>query len=419
MREKILSIAAAALMPLPLLIASVVSLYTSPKPLPLFIGIAGGCLAWASGYGMGRLLDKLRGGKRAGLAMLGFYIVGFLIVIAAFAVLFFTSFSSIAFLLIPAALIYWYWFGHRQGSKQELVSYAALGIYCVEAVFMFPLCRSFEDGNQIGSSAVLIITALLIVIMSVVINLRQLAKLSLRGQNTGAVLSKTTVSFNTKRSLLFSGIILLTFFFAGFCAKWLWELTKAIILFLLSLFPGEEPEPYEPEEIDWGKPDLPMDENKNYIIQIIFFLIIITAIILLIKPMIKAIKEAIDSLLKKLGKSRETIETSDYVDIYESNEKIIPARNLFKMLLKEYRREKDPDKRFRTGYKAFMVKIGEKTEKDNPSDTVRVHLEKGKRVTDYENLEKVIDAYCGLRYDRRSPDNRQHEMMTELLRSLK
>lgn len=417
MREKVLSIIAAALMPLPLLIAAFVSEYAFPAPFPLIVGIMGGALSWAAGYGLGALIYKLRSGKKAGLAMLGFYFVGFLIVVAAFALLASASINSMACLFIPAAFIYWYWFGYRQGSKQELASYASLGIYCVEAALMFPLCGSFEGSNHTGSYMILGITALLTVIMTVVINLRQLAKLSLRGQNTGAVLSKATVRFNTLRSLFFAGIILITFFFAGFGAKWLWELAKAIIRFLLSLFVGVEPIKTE-YDTDLGEPDFYVQEKENILIQIIAFIIIITAIILFMKPMIKAIKEAIDSLLKKLGRGRETVEAADYVDIYESNEKSNNNRNLFKKLLKEYKREKDPDKKFRLGYMAFMVRIGERTEKNNPSDTVRIHLGKGRRITDYENLEKVVNTYCGLRYDGRSPDRQEQEMMKDLLKAI-
>lgn len=322
--------------------------------------------------------------------------------------------NSVSMLFVPLAAMFCYWFGYRLGSDREILPFGAMGAYCVEAVFAYPMCVAFEDeGNTVGSTMILLITAALTVMGTVILNIRHLEHMSYQGGGKELALSRATVRFNMKKTLTFSGMLLFLFLFAGFGAKWLWEAVKAFIRWLLELFENLS-QLIDFEEIDVGRNEFRIPENENLFVRAIIYLtaaaIIIAGIILLVKH----IKKLIASLRKYLNIKPENKTYASYVDIYEEisrQQKISTYGKAYRAFVKE----KDPAKKYRLGYKAFMLLLGRKN-KNTPSDTTGVHLARG-RIYDGDLAENVIGKYERLRYHEYVPTREDCEELDRLLKA--
>lgn len=408
----------AALIPFPFIIAGLASVFERADMLCFCFGTALGIVSWGLGQLFGYLLTKSENKGVLYLVRIGLWASCGALAFLAEAYLFCTAEEQrLSVMLTPAAVILWCWFGFRFGSKQQLMPTAMIGIYCAEAAVMYPITDSFEEKSRTGRIAILAITAVIIVCGVLLFNRRQLNSFSNMGKGRNRLISRTTLRFNTKTSLAFSGIILFMFFFAGYGARWLWDGVKTVIkfiLYLLSRFSMEG-------EDSGGRELLPIDVSENTRIDtapfwtIVVIATVILTVILLRKTIMTAIREFIEDFKKRFGKPASRTEEAQYIDVYRSTETGSFRTGTFKKAVRAFKREKEPTKKFRLGYKAFMIRIDEKAEKNTPSDTTRIHLEKGRKVTDFEKLEEVIDVYCNIRYGEGKAEEKDCEIMKKLI----
>lgn len=415
-REKILSLIMAAVIPFPLLLTGIASTY---EKIPAFIiaaGIIGGAICWLLGQILGILLKKAN--KKLIYAVRFFSVLlGVGIAVLSEIVIFALKMGSLAPMFIPMAYIFWYWFGFRTGGEQVIVSPIILGAYGVEAVFMYPICNSF---NQKASIPIIIITALVTVLGALLINFRQISGLSLRGKSENRLLTKSCTRFNVRATLIFCGIVLFAFFFCGVGAKWLWEGVKALIRYIIylmgllsTLLSQDE---YDPGDIsDTSVIQITENSGGKYLIWVIA---IILAIIFF-KPFVKAIKNFYSYIMQKLGKETEKTVQLQYTDIYQESGTERTGKNTFKKAYRAFLKEKDYTKKFRLGYKAFLIRLKEKEVELVPPDTPKNHYEKGRSVTESESLSAVTDKYCKVRYDGTVPTKEDCQVIRELLAELK
>ena len=416
--ERILSVLFAVLAPLPLMITA----SAGDRG-----GLDIGRLAFYAGMGLGAwLLSALLGlllkkapEKIYYLIKVAVIFVGAVVIASCEWFMAIAGDNSVSMLFVPLAVVFCYWFGYRLGSDRELLPFGAMGAYCVEAVFAYPMCVAFEEeGNTVGSTLILIITAALVVMGAVILNIRHLEQLSYQGGGKELALSRTTVRFNLKKTLTFSGVLLFLFLFAGFGARWLWEAVKAFVRWLLdllkSLTDGLDIEPLEP---DLAIPEIEIPQNENLFVRIVFMLIasaiIITGVILLVRY-IKRLLTALRKYLKLKPEDR-TYEAS-YVDVYEESERQ-RTKSTYNKAYRAFVREKDLTEKYRLGYKAFMLLLGRKN-KNSPSDTTGVHLVRG-RIYDDNLAENVIGKYERLRYHEYTPTKEDCEELGRLLKAVR
>lgn len=415
-RTLILSVIMAVIIPFPFIIAGFVSAFEKANYLCFCYGTALGILSWLLGQFFGFLLKRSPNKGMLYLIRLGLFVLCGALIYLAETYLFIFEKQSLSVMLAPPAAILWCWFGFRFGSGQTLIPVSVVGIYCVEAAFMYPITDSFEEKSNAGRAAILAITAVMVVCGVLFFNRRQLNNLSNMGKNRNRPITKATLRFNTKTALTFSGMILFMFFFAGFGARWLWEGVKEIIRFILYLLAGNPLE--EGEDDSYGEPPVPekpvgIDTRAFWTTVVIIAVILI--IVLLYKPIMEFIREFIENFKKRFGKAAVSSEEVHYVDTYLNTETRIYRRNTFKRAVKAFKREKNLTKKYRLGYKAFMVAIDEKAESRSPSDTAKVHLEKGKEITDFGELNKVVERYCEIRYGGEEAAAEDCELMTGFL----
>lgn len=417
----ILSVIMAVIIPFPFIIAGFVSVFEKADYLCFCYGTALGILSWLLGQFFGFLLKKSRNKGSLYLIRWGLFIVCGAFIVLAELYLFTFEKQNLSTMLTPAAAILWCWFGFRFGSGQTLMPVSVVGIYCVEAAFMYPITDSFEEKSIVGRVTILAITAVMIVCGVLLFNRRQLNNLSNMGKNRNRPITKATLRFNTKTSLIFSGIILFMFFFAGFGARWLWEGVKEIIRFILYLLAGNPLESGEDDSYsDLPIPDEPpagIDTSAFWTAAVIIAVILV--IVLLRKSIMEFIREFIEYFKKRFGKDATPNEEAHYIDTYLNTETRSYRRNTFKRAVKAFKREKELTKKYRLGYKAFMVVIDEKSDSSSPSDTAKVHLEKGREITDFGELENVVERYCEIRYGGRKAAAGDCELMEEFLNYLR
>lgn len=394
-KEKILSFAAAFLIPSDLLVTAVSNVYQKLFCSCFFIWAICGAFTVFVGFWAGHAVKKSAADKLHGKRILPVIFGAVILTVSIFAVLN-LNMTSLAYMLLPSAEIMWYWLGCKIGLELDMLSNTLLGVICLKAAFLFPMCQSFDES---GTAANVFLTVLgaEIVICAVLLNIKHLKKITVRGNS--AAISKNTVMFNLKITLFFAFAVLFFFIFAHFAGYWLWEGIKALIKFLLSLT-------REPEKIDIQViADLFLFEelgsNESSVFWfIITVIIVIAAIILLIKPVREIIAELLAKLKNRFNiiKSKNSQEP-DYTDFYETADVKKHKKINFKRAYKAFAKEKNPSEKYRLGYKAFITGLEEAGEKAVPSDTARIHLAKEEKILGSELADIVVERYELLRYD--------------------
>ncbi|MDE6579356.1 MAG: hypothetical protein K2K41_02355 [Ruminiclostridium sp.] len=120
-----------------------------------------------------------------------------------------------------------------------------------------------------------------------------------------------------------------------------------------------------------------------------------------------------------MGRERALETETEYTDIYQETDRKSVRDNTFKKAFKAFMREKDLQKKFRLGYKAFMAGLKAKELELLPSDTPNCHLEKGNTLTQSENLCKTVEKYYGVRYDNAVPTKKDCDIMKTLLKEIR
>ncbi|MCM1055636.1 MAG: hypothetical protein NC394_08960 [Bacteroides sp.] len=393
--DKLLPTADAVLIPAPLMITSLASVYKDNLLLPLMLWWAAGVVVMLLGGLTGSLVD--RAGKRTVyFARIAAAAGGAVSAVGCIFFLYLTQMTSLAYMLMPAAFVFWYWLGHKAGLGREVVTNSVLLAFCLEAAFLYPMCNSVSE-NSASGNIIVILSAAVLVVSAVLINRRQLVKMSSRGKNKTAALSKDTRRFNLKLTLIFSAAIIIPFFFARWGGRLLLELLRILVQFLLSLFVYKNTvDNTSDEDIAIGQL---FEANENMWAQLIAYIIAAIGLILIIKPLINAIKALIEAIRKKLGMlSEKRADGLAYVDFYEASGVESRVKNSFKKAYKAFLREKEPCRRYRLGYRAFMIRLKELGEENLPYDTTTVHREKEKKLFDYAFAREIIDKYERLRY---------------------
>lgn len=416
--ERILSVIFAILAPLPLIITSAASDNGGLELSKLAFYAAIGAAMWLLGWLMGLPVKAVPEKMRALMKVLSIAAATIIVVLCEWLLIVLEN-NTVTMILVPLAIIFCYWFGFRLCSDRELLPFSAIWIYCVETALTYPMCRAFEEHNSIGSTAIFIMAAAMTVMGAVIVNVRHLEQLSWQGGGTELNLVKATVRFNLKKTLTFSAILLFMFFFAGYGAKLLWEGVKALVRWLLDLLEtlGSLVD-VEPIDLQFPHPEV-LEENDNWLWQILSVLIIAAILIIFMKPLLRHLKRLIQYIKERLSAKPDntgTLEAS-YVDTYEESERWSPSRNTFRKAYRAFAREKDPTKKYRLGYKAFMLLLGRKDE-NTPSDTTAVHLVRG-RVYDDILAENVIGKYERLRYHEFVPTKEDCQELDKLLKAVK
>lgn len=395
-KETLLSLIAAFLIPFPLMITAVSNVYHGLRNSHFAVWTILGAASLILGYIAGYTVKKSRV-ENLHIKRIITVSAGAVISAGSISAVFALNMSTVAMIFLPLAIFLWYMMGCKSGLGLDLLTNTVLGVICIEAAFLFPMCKSFDKSGT-TADAVLAVFGAEIVICAVLLNIRHLRKITVRG-NSVSVISKNTVRFNLKISLSFAFIVLAFFLFARFGAYWLWEGLKALIKFLLSL--TREPECIDVQIIN----DIPkftqlFSAGNSLTWLIIMLIIVIVGILLLIKPIRNAISELMEKFNKRLeGLGGKYTKKLAYTDFYETDSAGKQVPNGLKHAYRLFLKEKELRSKYRLGYKAFIIGLGELGETNLPCDTTLIHSMREEKNIGSEFGSSVIKRYEGLRYN--------------------
>ena len=128
-------------------------------------------------------------------------------------------------------------------------------------------------------------------------------------------------------------------------------------------------------------------------------------------------KSFFSRIVKFLSKKGETSAEADFTDVFEDYSKMpekMEEKVSLSKLYKQYKNEKNPEKKYRCGYRILLYKIKEKNSRLTASDTTSVQAEKGGDVG-FSGMPAVAADYDGLRYGDKNITENQLSKLTELI----
>lgn len=160
--------------------------------------------------------------------------------------------------------------------------------------------------------------------------------------------------------------------------------------------------------------------NDDSLIEVLYVIIFAVLIILAIKYR-KQILDYFKSLLKPLFK-QDNIESLPFSDeVFEAENTRINERSRRKteqQLLKQYRRENDPEKRYRLGYLIILLRLEKTPFAQKPSDTTDIHAVKETMAFRNDSIKQMVSVYEEIRYGGRTPTEQECLLQQRIIESI-
>lgn len=332
--------------------------------------------------------------------------IGFLVII------FINRLSTGLILYTLPACIIMYYGGCRSCGRgfTDVFTTFWFGCYVVGAVAASLLLMvSYEEEiRETGTFQLCVIFGVLIIISAVLANQTNIDVRTQQRAAGKAVLPKGLRSYNAG---IIAGIGAATVglcLFSGPIAGAVTSFIRMIITMFLNWLREQESVEYDPNAPQPGEHDgeyIQWESNDSSAIDILYAVILVTAVILVIKyrkKIIEFLKSALEPLLKQ--KPTESLPYSD--EVFEAENVRITERSKRKteqQLLKQYRRESDPVKRYRLGYLIFLLRLEKTPFAQKPSDTTEIHAVKGTMAFRNDEVRRIVNLYEEVRYGERIP----------------
>lgn len=154
----------------------------------------------------------------------------------------------------------------------------------------------------------------------------------------------------------------------------------------------------------------------------IFFVLLMFGLVLLVIRLRKQIWSAIKYIFEPLfRKNREPSNIPFYDEFLVSDAKKLSPRvrrRAERELIKQYRRETDPSRKYRLGYALFLIRLGKTNRPPMPVDTTTIHREKGEGAFETD-LGELSGVYNRVRYGEAAPTAEELARQEQLLAELK
>ncbi|MGN0578128.1 MAG: hypothetical protein ACI4J4_05875 [Ruminiclostridium sp.] len=318
--------------------------------------------------------------------------------------------------------VFWYFIGERFGRVNfaDMFPFFLMGFYIVLAVFCY-LYAAFAAEEAIRETAKkVILGALALQFCSAALLINQ-SGIYDRAERRKDVRAALPAGLSVYNGALIIGITALGFLLLFFADELAWCLEK-IALFLIwlfitiaNLFEAEKMS-VEPSEAQTGLTGF-SESGSNPLWQAVAVIFAVILLIVFRKKIIAGIKGFFSRIVSFLSKKGESSQEADFTDVFEDYRKMPEKREekvSLNKLYKQYRNEKDPEKKYRCGYRILLYKIKEKNSRLTTADTTSVQAEKGGEAG-FSGLFAVAADYDGLRYGDKNITENQLSKLTELI----
>lgn len=337
---------------------------------------------------------------------------------------------TLCFGLIPSVLL-WYHLGMRikKYNFDEIYSFPWLGIYLVETVLCYIFCCVMEaDRAYLGASKTKI--AVLLVIMGLItvilVNQTNIQTQIDQRRNTNLIVPKGLRLYNAKLIGIVGAIIIAALFLKDYIAAgltWIVTMTLKIIDALIFNIRFQQTDPIYGEDTQIPEGNLFSTERggKDFLIYI---LVIVSVILVIVfrKKIISFFKSIVARFFGKFSaEDTDVYEADNYTDSYEKldirQERI--TKTTKKDCLKMYRKEQDKTKKFRLGYRLYLMWLSERGSDNLGNMTVEQQAEKSKKIYHGENdTLQLANRYSEIRYNDKNASDKDFEVADSFINEL-
>ncbi len=394
---KFLAVVSFGLVTFPFVLTNDVLSFENISVLRLLAYYAGFGVVFGAGYAFGRVTIKQK-------KLIPFErLVGILSFCTALLLLNITDEVGIIF-AAGVSCVLWYFLGERAARKHYADIFPAFmfGVYiCVTLIcYLFYGAMCSKELKEPVQTAVIIAFMTEMCLAALLINQSGIYDKANRRRETRTMLPKGLSGYN---AALVTGVTVCGLLLYVFADKIVWLLNE-IIRLLIKLFVFMMSGYSEFRSIDTGDSGADYTGNMEYrsydILNLLFFVFIIVMIVIFRRQLWQAIKGFFSRIAGFFTRETQLSEAEpEFVDVFEQVSGVRKVKDLsYQTLMKRYKKEADPVKKYRLGYAVLLWQMKYCRAKLSAADTVSDQYEKGREIFGAE-LQIITSAYDRLRYD--------------------
>ncbi len=412
---KFLAVISFGLVTLPFVLTNDVLAFENISVLRMILYYCGFGIVFGLGYAFGRVTVK-----RKKLILLERF-TGLLTFCGGLLLFFITDEFGVIF-AVGASAVLWYFLGERAAHKHYADIFPAfmfgiyIGVTLLCYLFYGAMCeKELKDPVQ---TAVIIAFMVEMCLAALLINQSGIYDKANRRRETRTMLPKGLSGYN---AALVTGVTVCGLMLYIFSDKIVWLLNEIVRLFIklfLFLMHGYS----EFMEIESGESSAdPMgySGNETYDLwNLLLFVVIIVLLIIFRRQIWHTLKGFFSRIIGFFAKETTLSEAEpEFVDVFEQVSDVRKGRDLsYSALMKRYKKETDPVKKYRLGYGVLLWQMKYCKAKLTASDTVTDQYEKGREIFGAE-LQVIASAYDKLRYDGAIVTEEQLDLLDSLIKS--
>lgn len=413
---KFLAVISFGLVTLPFVLTNDVLAFENISVLRILMYYAGFGLVFGLGYAFGKITVK-----RRKLILLERF-TGLLTFCAAFLLLFITNEIGVIF-AVGVSCVLWYFLGERAAHKHYADIFPAfmfgvyIGVTLLCYLFYGAMCPS--ELKEPVQTAVVFAFMVELCLAALLINQSGIYDKANRRRETRTMLPKGLSGYN---AALVTGITVCGLMLYVFVDKIVWLLNEIVRLFIrlfVFLMRGYS-EFMEIESGESASDPMGYTGNETHDVwNLLFYVLVIILVIIFRRQIWQTIKGFFSRIIGFFSKETALSEAEpEFVDVFEQVSDVRKVRDLsYSALMKQYKKESDPVKKYRLGYGILLWQMRYCKAKLVVSDTVSDQYEKGRDIFGSE-LKEITTAYDKLRYDGEEVTAEQLRVLDSLIRSV-
>ncbi len=394
---KFLAVISFGLVTFPFVLTNDVLSFENISVLRMLAYYAGFGVVFGAGYAFGRVTVKRK--KLIPLERL----VGMLSFCAALLLLTITDELGIIF-AAGVSCVLWYFLGERAAHKHYADIFPAFmfGVYIVVTLvcYLFYGAMCDKELKEPVQTAVIIAFMTEMCLAALLINQSGIYDKANRRRETRTMLPKGLSGYN---AALVTGITVGGLLLYVFSDKIVWLLNETVRL-MIKLFVFIMKGNVDFMAIETGDNGADYTGNMEYrsydILNLLFFALIIALVVIFRRQLWQVIKDFFSRIAGFFTRETQLSEAEpEFVDVFEQVSDVRKMKDLsYQTLMKRYKKEADPVKKYRLGYAVLLWQMKYCRAKLSAADTVTDQYEKGREIFGAE-LQAITSAYDKLRYD--------------------
>lgn len=313
---------------------------------------------------------------------------------------------------LPAALIMFFG-GYATKGKDyaDVFTRGWFALYFVVALVSMAIIWFIKEDSIVSSGSFQLCFAFgaLIIIAAVLTNQTNIDICTHQRDSGRNVLPQGLRSYN---SFLVAAVVSVTvalFLFARPCAELIYSVVRQLIAWILAMLQNREIESPD-DTLDFGPSEghLAVDTGDNTLGNLTTVLLFIGLIVLIIvfrRQIISFFRDLIAPLFRAndiqddVGYKDEISDISDHSRIYTSR------RKREQLLYKLYRKEEEPTRKYRLGYRLMLLRLSDTAFPPVETDNTTDHRIKGENGLRSDKIDRIVKIYNEVRYSELIPSH--------------